>query len=119
LGEWQRWVARAGREALAWGAVLAALGFAQRHWNHDHRWRAYLVEVVFACYIVHQTVLIALAVWLKPLALGGPLEAACIVVGTLLASVLTAEVARRVRWLRPLFGFRSLPRAVAAPLAKP
>ena len=30
-GEWKRWVGRAGREALAWGAVLAALGFAQQH----------------------------------------------------------------------------------------
>ena len=107
-GEWQRWVGRAGREAQAWGAVLAALGFAQRHLNHDHRWRAYWVEVVFAYYIVHQTALIALAVWLKPLQLGGALEATCIILGTVLACGVTAEVARRVRWLRPLFGFRSV-----------
>lgn len=107
--DWQRWVGRAGREAQAWGAVLAALGFAQRHLNRDHRWRAYLVDVVFAWYIVHQTVLIALAVWLKPWRLGGALEAACVIAGTVLACGLTAEVARRVPWLRPLFGFRRLP----------
>ena len=106
-GEWQRWAGRAGREALAWGAVLAALGFGQRHLNHDHRWRAYLVEVIFAYYIVHQTALIALAVWLKPLQLGGATEAALIVAGTVIACVVTAEVVRRVRWLRPLFGFRA------------
>ena len=101
------WAERAGREALAWGAVLAALGFAQRHLNRDHRWRAYLVEVIFAYYIVHQTALIALAAWLKPRQLGGAMEAALVVGGTLISCVVTAEVARRVRWLRPLFGFRA------------
>ena len=100
------WAERAGREALAWGAILAALGFAQRHLNHDHRWRAYFVDVIFAYYIVHQTALIALAVWLKPLQLGGAVEALLVVAGTVFACVVTAEVARRVSWLRPLFGFR-------------
>lgn len=109
------WAERAGREALAWGAVLAALGFAQRHLNHDHRWRAYLVEVIFAYYIVHQTVLIALAAWLKPLQLGGATEATLIVGGTVITCVVTAEVARRVRWLRPLFGFRTLGAKLSPP----
>ena len=115
-GEWQRWAGRAGREAQAWGAVLAALGFGQRHLNHDHRWRAYFVEVIFAYYIVHQTALIALAAWLKPLQLGGALEAALIVAGTVIACVVTAEVARRVRWLRPLFGFRAAALTLNRPL---
>ena len=106
-GEWQRWAGRAGREAQAWGAVLAALGFAQRHLNRDHRWRAYLVEVIFAYYIVHQTALIALAAWLKPRQLGGAMEAALVIGGTVITCGVTAEVARRVRWLRPLFGFRA------------
>ena len=101
------WLTRAAREALAWGAVLAALGFGQRHLNHDHRWRAYLVDAVFAYYIVHQTALIALAMWLKPLRLGGALEATLVIAGTVLACAVTAEVARRAAWLRPLFGFRS------------
>jgi hypothetical protein len=104
--EWQRWLGRAAREAQAWGAVLAALGFAQQHLNRDHPWRAYLVEVIFAWYIVHQTALIALAVWLKPVALGGAAEAGAVLLGTVLLSAATAEAARRVRWLRPLFGFR-------------
>lgn len=114
-GEWQRAVGRAGREAQAWGAVLAALGFGQRHLNRDHRWRAYFVDVIFAYYIVHQTALIALAVWLKPLRLGGALEAVLVVGGTAIACVVTAEVARRVAWLRPLFGFRPEPLAISRP----
>ena len=76
--------------------MLAAPGFGQRHLNHDHRWRADLVEVIFAWYIVHQTALIALAVWLKPLQLGGALEAVLVVIGTVITCVVTAEVARRV-----------------------
>ncbi|MBC7734444.1 MAG: hypothetical protein H7306_21550 [Bacteriovorax sp.] len=97
---------RAGREAQAWGAVLAAPGFGQRHLNHDPRWRACLVEVIFAWYFVHQTALIALAVWLKRLQLGAALEAVLVVIGTVTPCVVTAEVARRVSWLRPLFEFR-------------
>ena len=114
-GEWQRWAGRAGREAQAWGAVLAALGFGHRHLNRDHRWRAYLVDVIFAYYIVHQTALIALAVWLKPLQLGGATEALLVVGGTVSACIAIAEVARRVAWLRPLFGFRSQAPAVNPP----
>jgi hypothetical protein len=98
--------------------VLAALGFGQRHLNHDHRWRAYRVDVIFAYYIIHQTALIALAVWLKPLQLGGGLEATPVVVGTVVGCVLTAEVARRVAWLRPLFGFRG-GRAGVSPPSRP
>ena len=113
--EWQRAVGRAGREAQAWGAVLAALGFGHRHLNHDHRWRAYLVDVIFAYYIVHQTALIAIAVWLKPWHLGGALEGALVVVGTAIACVVMAEVARRIAWLRPLFGFRPAQRALSRP----
>ena len=114
-GEWQRWAGRAGREAQAWGAVLAALGFGHRHLNRDHRWRAYFVDVIFAYYIVHQTALIALAVWLKPLQLGGATEALLVVGGTVSACIAIAEVARRVAWLRPLFGFRAQALAVNPP----
>ena len=113
--EWQLRLGRAGREAQAWGALLAALGFGRRHLNHDHRWRAYLVDVIFAYYIVHQTALIALAVWLKPLQLGGALEATLVVGGTTISCVVTAEVARRSSWLRPLFGFRPAPSSVSRP----
>jgi len=109
------WAERAGREALAWGAILAALGFGQRHLNRDHRWRAYLVEVIFAWYIVHQTALIAFAVWLKPLQLGGAVEALLVIAGTGTACVVMAEVARRVAWLRPLFGFRRSPAGINPP----
>ncbi|MBC7665890.1 MAG: acyltransferase family protein [Caulobacter sp.] len=114
-GEWQRWVGRAGREAQAWGAVLAALGFGLRYLNHDHRWRAYFVDVIFAWYIVHQTALIALAVWLKPLQLGGAVEALLVISGAGTACVVMAEVARRVAWLRPLFGFRRSPAGINPP----
>ena len=96
--------------------MLSALGLGQRHLNHDHRWRAYLVEVIFAYYIVHQTALLALAAWLKPLQLGGAMEAALILGGTVITCVVTAEVARRVRWLRPLFGFRAAALTLNRPL---
>ncbi len=55
--------------AAQWGGIVAAFGFARRHLDVDHRWRAPLTEAVFPLYLVHQTVIIVAAVALRPLSL--------------------------------------------------
>jgi len=74
------------------------------HLNRDHRWRTTLADSVFPVYIVHQTLIVGLAMALAPLrwapALEGPLLAAL----TLAASFGVYLAVRRLRWLRPLFG---------------
>ncbi len=96
--------------AEQWGALVAAFGFAQRHLNHDHRWRAALAEAVFPLYLLHQTVIIASAVWLRPLALPAGAEAATITVLAFGLSLLGWRVARRLPWLRPWMGLSRQPR---------
>jgi Acyltransferase family len=90
-----------------WGLIVAILGFGRR-WlsGPDGPVRRYLTEAVFPYYIVHQTVIIVLAFWLKPAGLPGWLEAAAIVVGTAAACAASYEVVRRIAWLRPLFGLK-------------
>ena len=90
--------------AEQWCAIVAAFGFARRHLNRDHRWRAALNEAVFPLYIVHQTLIIVGAVALAPLTLPVGLEALILVAGTLAGGLAAWQLARRLPWLRPWMG---------------
>lgn len=88
-----------------WCWIVAILGFARRHLaRSDGPVRRYLVDAVFCWYIVHQTAIILAAHWLKPLALPVWQEAALIIAMTTLSCAASYEIARRISWLRPLFG---------------
>jgi len=87
-----------------WTAMLAACGFAHRHLNFDSAKRRYLTEAVFPVYIVHQTLIVVMAHYLKPVRLLPGMEGAILVVLTLCGSFALFEVVRRVAVLRPLFG---------------
>ena len=102
--EWLRQVQRACYALQQWCAIAAALGFA-RQWNPaDSRVRRYLTEAIFPFYIVHQTAIILLAHFMKPLGLRPPVEGPLLVAGTVVICVASFEVVRRVGWMRPLFG---------------
>lgn len=87
-----------------WVCIVAVLGFARRHWNHDNAARRYLTAAIFPVYILHQTVIVVAAHALKPVQLPPLLEGPLLVIGTVAICFLTYEVIRRMRWLRPLFG---------------
>ena len=87
-----------------WCGVVAAFGFAHRHLNADHRWRAPLTEAVFPLYLVHQTIIVVAVVALRPLAWPAGLEAALIVLLTFCGGIATWRLARRSGWLRPWLG---------------
>lgn len=104
-GEFQRLVRPFVYGLDQWCWIVAILGFARRHLSRrDGPVRRYLVEAVFCWYIVHQTAIILAAHWLKPLALPAGQEAALVIAITALSCAATYEIARRVGWLRPLFG---------------
>jgi len=90
--------------AEQWGAVVAAFGFAYRHWNHDHPWRKALSQAVFPVYIFHQTFLIILAYGLFPLGWPPLLEALALVLGTLVLSGLAYALVRHLPVARQGFG---------------
>ena len=87
-----------------WAALVAAFGFARRHLNVDHRWRAPLTEAVFPLYLVHQTIIIGAAVALRPWALPAAAEATLLVALTFAGGLAAWRLARRVRPLRPWMG---------------
>jgi surface polysaccharide O-acyltransferase-like enzyme len=87
-----------------WCAIVAALGFA-RQWNPaDSPARRYLTEAIFPFYIVHQTAIVLLAHFMKPLHLRPLVEGPLLVAATVAVCFASFEVVRRVGWMRPLFG---------------
>jgi len=98
----------------AWGAIVAACGFARRRLNRDGPARRYLTDAVFPVYIAHQTLIVVMAHAFKPLHLAPGLEAILLMLLTATGSFALYEAVRRVPLMRPLFGLAFQPRAVDA-----
>jgi hypothetical protein len=112
------------REVLAWSVILGLLGFARTHLHHDGPVRRYLTEAIFPYYIAHQTIIVAAGFWLKQAGVANRPAFGAILLASLAGCALTYEIARRVRWLRPVMGLKPAPRAarepaLAAPAASP
>ena len=117
-GDASRWLYPAYGAAHAlqqWGATLALLGFAEKHWNRDAPLRPMLTEAVFPFYLIHQTIIVLVAYWLIPARLTGGAEFAVLVAATVAGCWAFYALGRRVALLRPLIGLRSLsPHKVAS-----
>ena len=98
-----------------WAPVLAVCGFAHRHVRGDSAPRRYLTEAVFPVYILHQTLIVTMAHWLKPVQLVPAVEGAVLVTLTLTISFAVFELVRRVAVLRPLFGLGTVRAGRVAP----
>jgi glucan biosynthesis protein C len=110
--------ARALRGALTWWAIVAACGWAQRAFSRDSAWLKQASAAVFCLYILHQSVIVVLSQWLKPLALPWGLEALLLTALAFGLCTLACVGARRVPGLALLLGIQRRPRnAPAAVLA--
>lgn len=97
-----------------WVPILTVCGFGHRHLGFDSAKRRYLTEAVFPVYILHQTLIVSLAHWFKPLKLAPGTEGAILVVLTFCISFGVFEVVRRIAVLRPLFGLGRRPQVASA-----
>ncbi len=112
-----RQVARLVADGYLWTSLVAVLGWAHHTLNRPWPWLAWANESVYPWYVLHQTLIIALAVLLAPLALGPLVEPVVMVLGTALGCwLITDGLVRRLGWLRPLFGLR---RRVPPPRPRP
>lgn len=82
--------------AQQWAGVVAAIGYAWVHCAQSNKWLSWLVERIFAVYVLHQTLIMALAVALRPLALTPIAEGLVLVAGTVGAALLIAAVCERL-----------------------
>lgn len=68
--DWLRAIFRCVHEAQAWGAIVAALGFAHKHLAHaDGPMRRLLTNAIFPFYLIHQTIIVVLGHHLDQLGL--------------------------------------------------
>jgi peptidoglycan/LPS O-acetylase OafA/YrhL len=88
--------------------VLLMLALAQRFLNHDHPKLALLNSAVFPFYLLHQSVIIALAFYLTDVQLGGFIEPVVILSLTFLMCWLMFICVRRIDILSPLLGLKVL-----------
>lgn len=101
-------IERTARVIYMWTVLLAIFGWARIALDRPFRWLPYCSAAVFAWYILHQTLTVALASWLVPMRLGAGIEATLVIGGTVAGCLLLHEfVIRRIPLLRPLFGVTS------------
>ena len=91
-----------------WAPILTVCGFGQCHLNFDSAKRRYLTQAVFPVYILHQTLIVSMAHWLKPVQLAPATEGLILLVLTFTLSFGGFELVRRIALLRPLFGLAAL-----------
>jgi peptidoglycan/LPS O-acetylase OafA/YrhL len=94
------------RAVEGWFAIAALIGFADSHWNRDHRWRPMLTEAVFPFYIIHQTVIVVVAWWLRGAGLSMLADFLILVAATVAGCWAFYLVGRKIRLVRPLIGLR-------------
>jgi len=102
--------ARLVADACLWASLVAVLGWAHHKLNRPWPWLRWAHESVYPWYVLHQTLIIVLAVALAPWVLGPVAEPAVLVAGTVLGCwFVTDGLVRRFNPLRVLFGLK--PRA--------
>jgi|CXWL01.1.fsa_nt_gi hypothetical protein len=96
------------RELQAWGAIVAAFGFAHLYLaNADTPIRRYFTLAIFPFYLLHQTIIVVAGYNLNQLGWPPEIEAPALIALTLLGCWLGYELVRRVAWLRVWFGLPS------------
>ena len=99
--------ARLAADACLWASLVAVLGWAYHRLNRPWPWLAWANESVYPWYMLHQTLIMVLAVALAPRALGPVAEPAALVAGTVLGCwLITDALVRRFTPLRLLFGLK-------------
>jgi glucan biosynthesis protein C len=96
-----------------WGWILALIGYAGRYLNKpatkldkDGSLLRYANNAILPWYMLHQTLIIVFAVWLKPLALPMGIEAVLLIILTCLGCWAGFELIKRFRLSRWLFGLK-------------
>lgn len=83
------------------------LALAERYLNKPHRYLNVANRTVFPIYLVHQSAIIIAALYLTPFQLGGALEAALVLLFTLVASVVFVGVFWHLPWCAALVGLKT------------
>lgn len=98
--------ARLLRGSLTWWSIVACCGWAQRAFPRETPWLRQAAAAVFCLYILHQSVIVVLSQWLRPLGLPWGVEAVLLIVLTFAICALAYLALRRVPGLALLVGIQ-------------
>jgi uncharacterized membrane protein len=98
------------RVANVWFWLLACLGYAGRYLRRPGRVLDYLNEAVYPLFCLHLSIIVGLAYPIVPLEGSIAVKYLCITTGTVVLTLGLHEGIRRVGFLRPLFGLKSVAR---------
>lgn len=97
------------RALNVWGMIFALIGFAITYLNKNSKWLSYANEAVYPFYILHQTVLIGIAYYLRDWEMFIIVKFLIVVGGTtVICWVLYHFLIRKINILRFLFGMKPL-----------
>ena len=92
----------------AWSFIVMLLGLAQRYLNRPSTLLTYFTGAVFCYYILHQTIIVIAGYYLTQLGLGVAGEVAFVTAITVAGCVGGYEIAKRIAFLRPWLGIKSV-----------
>jgi len=105
------------RNLYIWWMLCAILGYGRAYLDRPFRWLPWANEAVYPWYVLHQSLIVALAFWLLPMHLGPIVEPALVLLGTIAGCALLHAIIRRSAVLRPLFGLKRRQAASAASMS--
>ena len=98
-------IARAMRPLYAWMVIISLLGAAQAYLGRPSARLSYLTKAVFPYYILHQSLIVVIGVWLARMEMPVWVEFPVLVILTAFGCWAIYEfIIRRVAFLKPLFG---------------
>lgn len=95
-----------------WLVIIGLLGLARRLLNRPSLTLGYLAEGSYPVYILHQTVIVALAFYVVDFDVAWPVQWTLLLLSSVVITFLCFEAVRRVSWLRVVFGMRRRPPAL-------
>lgn len=103
------WLNRPALSFTATGSLNAGKGFDQ-----DGKFRRYCTVAILPWYMLHQTLIVVFASWLKPLAIPAAIEAPLLICLTFAGCYIGFECIRRVALLRWLCGVKPVQRVASS-----
>lgn len=91
-----------------WAWILMLLGYGAKHWDKSSDRLAYATGAILPWYILHQTLIMIAAVWLKPYGIPILYEGILIVLLTVMGCYMGYEIIKRSGPVKILFGLPCL-----------
>ena len=90
-----------------WAWILAILGYASRYRNKPSKWLAYANRAVYPFYVLHQSITVTIAYYIKDLDWGFVPKFLILGVGTFLGCWIIYDlIILRIPILHPVFGLK-------------